>query len=119
MAFNQHTTGEKVVKVCIARSENNTSKAPLAELQRSPWHTVNPRLSSSPIGARKKGKDMIKEIRNIDRNIDVVFVALDLGDQESVKKCAKEILDSGKAEKIHVLINCASIMCTMHYQQTK
>lgn len=44
---------------------------------------------------------------------------MDLIDQESIRQGAKEILSSGKANKIHGLINCAGVMCVMPYTETK
>jgi len=62
---------------------------------------------------------VIKAIQNIDRSIDVVFVQMDLSDQKSVRQGAMEILASGKADSINGLINCAGVMCTMQYTETK
>jgi len=66
-----------------------------------------------------KVASVIQEIQIIDSSIDVVFVQMDLSDQRSIRQSAKEILSSGKAEKIHGLINCAGVMCVMPYTETK
>lgn len=44
---------------------------------------------------------------------------MDLSSQESVRKGVKEIKGSGKAEKVHGLVNCAGVMCVMPYTETK
>ena len=49
----------------------------------------------------------------------MLFVQVDLSDQESVRRGAKEILGSGKADVVHGLVNCAGVMCTMPYTETK
>jgi NAD(P)-dependent dehydrogenase (short-subunit alcohol dehydrogenase family) len=66
-----------------------------------------------------KVASVIKEIQTVDHKIDAVFIQMDLIDQESIRQGAKEILSSGKANKIHGLINCAGVMCVMPYTETK
>jgi NAD(P)-dependent dehydrogenase (short-subunit alcohol dehydrogenase family) len=48
-----------------------------------------------------------------------VFVQMNLSDQESVRQGAEAILGSGKADVVNGLVNCAGVMCTMRYRETR
>lgn len=62
---------------------------------------------------------MIQEIQKIDSNVKVIFIELDLSDQDSVRKAAAELIATGEAETIDALINNAGIMLTMPYTKSK
>ncbi|KAF4624973.1 hypothetical protein G7Y89_g13198 [Cudoniella acicularis] len=125
MSFNQHTTTEDVVKASLARSEGRTfvltgtSENTIGGATAIAFAHGKLKIIFLTGRTSHKSVSVIKEIKSIDRNIDVVFVSLDLTDQESVRSCAKEILETGKAEKIHGLINCAGVTSTMPYSTTK
>lgn len=53
---------------------------------------------------------MINEIKSIDPNVKFVFVQLDLSDLDSVRKAAKEVMESEEGERIDYLINNAGVM---------
>jgi len=47
-----------------------------------------------------KTAPVIEAIRNIDLNINIIFVNLDLAGQESIREAARTVEESGDAEKI-------------------
>lgn len=66
-----------------------------------------------------KSASVIQEIQEIDSSVKVIFVELDLSDQDSVRKAAAELIATGEAETIDALINNAGIMCTMPFTKSK
>lgn len=141
MAFGQHTTGEEVAKACISRSEGKTCPFSLLTHSNPTLTIISVVLSGTSAGGigaataialahgkpktiflagRTKAKidPVMKEIKEIDAKIKTIFVPLDLADQDSVRKAAKEVLDSGEADEIHGLFNVAGIMC-VPYSKTK
>lgn len=55
----------------------------------------------------------IEAIKAISPSTDAIFVPLDLGEFDSIRAAAKLVLESGKAEEIHGLINNAGVMAVV------
>lgn len=66
-----------------------------------------------------KAASVIQEIQKTDSKVKVIFIELDLADQDSVRRAAQEVLDSGEAETIDALMNNAGILCTMPFTKSK
>jgi retinol dehydrogenase 12 len=60
--------------------------------------------------SEEKTRPVIEEIKRTTGNDKIEFIALDLGDQESVKKCAAAI--NARKEPVHILINNAGFAGT-------
>ena len=120
--FSSTTTGKEVVKAFAAQVDGKvilitgTSKGGLGAETALALATAGPKKLI--LTGRSEGKiaPVIEEIKKTNPNIETQFVALELGDQKSVRAAAAEVNSS--VDKIDILINNAGIMAVEKYAKT-
>ncbi|KAL8708604.1 MAG: hypothetical protein Q9220_006540 [cf. Caloplaca sp. 1 TL-2023] len=122
LQFSSTTTGKEVVKAFASSADGKVvvitgaSKGGLGAETALSIATANPKKMI--LTGRSEGKiaPVLEQIKETNPNIETQFVALELGDQPSVRKAAAEINDS--VSKIDILINNAGIMAVENYVKT-
>lgn len=120
--FSSTTTGKEVVKAFAAQVNGKVilitgaSKGGLGAETALSLATANPKKII--LTGRSEGKiaPVLEQIKQINPNIETQFVALELGNQQSVRKAAAEV--NASVSKIDILINNAGIMAVEKYAKT-
>lgn len=120
--FSSTTPGKDVVRAFAAEVEGKVivitggSRGGLGAETAISLATANP--SRIILTGRNQGKvaPVIEQIKQLNSRITIQFVALELGDQQSVRKAAGEI--NASVSRIDILINNAATMAIEDYTKT-
>ncbi|KAL9576206.1 MAG: hypothetical protein Q9212_007297 [Teloschistes hypoglaucus] len=120
--FSSTTTGKEVVRAFASEVEGKVivitggSRGGLGAETAISLATANP--SRIILTGRNQGKvaPVIEQIKQLNSKIAIQFIALELGDQQSVRKAAEEI--NASVSRIDILINNAATMAIEEYTKT-
>ena len=119
--FSSTTTGKEVVKAFAAQVDGKVivvtgaSKGGLGAETALALATANPKKIVLTGRTEAKIAPVLQQIKDTNPKIETQFVALELGDRESVRKAASEVTAAN--DKIDILINNAGIMAVEKYVQ--
>lgn len=69
--------------------------------------------------SKSKVDPVVDDIKSVNSDISVKFVACELSDQDSVRSAAQTILSDAEIKKIDVVVNNAGVMALLEYQVDK
>ncbi|KAL8719952.1 MAG: hypothetical protein Q9181_007987 [Wetmoreana brouardii] len=122
LPFSSTTTGKEVVKTFASEADGKVilitgaSKGGLGAETALSLATANPKKIILTGRSEAKVAPVLEQIKQTDSRIETQFIALELGDQQSVRRAAAEV--NASVSKIDILINNAGIMAVEKYAKT-